>query len=857
MKDLPLPELTSCDREPITKLGTIQGFGFLIALANDWIVARVSANVEEHLGWKVDDVLGRSFGDLIGRQAQHDIRNRMGFLYSIGSERIYGVKLLGTSRRFDLALHFQDDLLIIEGEPSQANDGVEAASMVRAMAARLARDESIAAFHRTAARQVQAVTGFDRVMIYRFDEGGHGEVIAEAARSGLDPFLGLHFPATDIPVQARALYLVNPFRIVHDVDCPPSPILPMDAPGSELDLSLAVTRAVSPVHLEYLRNMGVRASLSISIIVDGALWGMIACHGHEPKLPSFVMRTAAELLGAMYGMMLSGRLVAEEAEAEVQVRQLTEKLITAVAGDPNLLSDPQWLQDVVSDMIPCDGVAVYRAGSIYTHGKTPPTGLVERISHYLNTASPSRVLVTDRLGELIAGLPGIGEVAPGLLSIPISRIPRDYVLLFRRELLSQIVWGGDPSKPVEEEEGSKRISPRKSFAAYTEEVRGRSLPFSARDRRTAESVRLAIIEVILRQIDAAAEDQRRASERQELLIAELNHRVRNILALIRSLITTTVINADSVETYVGSLNGRVQALARAHDQITRQNWGPALLSSLFDDEIAALPGARDRLVVDGPPVMLQPTALSTLALVIHELVTNSCKHGALSAAGRVRVEVETDPLDGLLIRWREIGGPPVQAPGRRGFGSLVVERTIPFDLQGTAVVRFPLHGLEADFTIPVQYVIMPEADDHTPFQVSGRPAAPVADPLSGDDLPLAGCTVLVVEDNMLIALEAEDMFHALGAQTVELASTLPQASALIARHAFDFALLDINLGQTTTFDLAMRLSEANIPYIFASGYGEEVALQARLPSSVVLQKPYQKDHLRDGVKQVRASVTAR
>ena len=569
------------------------------------------------------------------------------------------------------------------------------------------------------------------------------------------------------------------------------------------------------------------------------------------------MRTAAELLGVMYGMMLGARLNAEAAEAESQARSLTDKLITAIAGDPNLLSDPQWLQEVVSDMIPCEGVAVYRAGHVFTQGLTPLPKQIERLSRHLNTASPSRVFATDRLAELMGGTEEYGKIAPGMLSIPISRIPRDYVMLFREEMLATITWGGDPTKPVEVSDGSERISPRKSFAAFTEEVSGRSMPFSARDEHIAESIRLALIEVILRHIDTAADDRRRASERQELLIAELNHRVRNILALIRSLITTTGGTAGSLENYVESLNGRVQALARAHDQITRQNWGPALLTSLLDDEIAALPGARERLVVNGPPVMLKPTALSTLALVFHELVTNSCKHGALSTTGRVDVDVQINDDGSVIISWRELGGPPVTAPERRGFGSMVIERTVPFDLQGTAHVRFAVHGLEAEFQIPAHHVVVPVADDqpaaedHAVERIDLQPGKGEA-----NDLPLAGCSVLLVEDNMLIALEAEEMLRALGATEVEAASTLAAAQALLARGSFDFAMLDINLGQSTTFDLASRLDEAQIPYVFASGYGEEVALQARSPASVVLQKPYQREHLRNAVNQVRAAVAA-
>jgi light-regulated signal transduction histidine kinase (bacteriophytochrome) len=229
---------------------------------------------ETFLSVSVEQALGQRFDGLISEQATHDIRNRMAMLFSTGAERLYGVRLLaGRKRAFDLCVHLSSDLLIIEGEDSQPDGRIEAASMVRAMIARLAQAATLEAFHRNAAHQVRAITGFDRVMIYRFDETAAGEVIADSTRSGVDSFLGLHFPASDIPVQARALYLRNAFRIIADVASVPTPLLPaVGGVVQPLDLSMAITRAVSPVHIEYLRNMGVGASLSISIIVDGKLW---------------------------------------------------------------------------------------------------------------------------------------------------------------------------------------------------------------------------------------------------------------------------------------------------------------------------------------------------------------------------------------------------------------------------------------------------------------------------------------------------------------------------------------------------------------------------------------------------------
>lgn len=843
------PDLTSCDREPITRLDRIQNFGFLIAMANDWTIVRVSENIESFFKVGPQKILGTHIGKWISETALHDIRNRVTLLNATSGERVFDLKLAPGIAPVDLSIHFQGDLLIIEGERTQKAERLEAASMVRAMAARLAKSPTIEKFHHDAARQVLAITGFDRIMVYRFDEGGNGEVIAESTRMGMESFLGLHYPASDIPQQARALYLQNPFRIIADVAAPTVALLPPADPVTPaLDLSLSVTRAVSPVHVEYLRNMGVGASLSISIVVEQRLWGLIACHANSPRLPSFVMRTSAELFGAMYSMMLESRLRQGSGENEQKARALADRMITMIAGDETLMENAQWLQDITRDMIDCDGVAIYRAGTVFRHGATPPEEHVVALARHLNAASPSRVFVTDDLGSVYPPCSAYADMAAGMMSIPISRVPRDYILLFRRERLSEIKWGGDPSKPTERAADGVRISPRKSFAAFAQLVRGRATPYSEREQRIGEAIRQALIEVILRYSDGATDERRRAAERQELLIAELNHRVRNILALVRSLVTTTSQAAHDVASYVEALSGRVQALARAHDTVTRQNWGPAAIAGLFEDEISAYEGALSRLSLAGPDVRLQPQAISTMALVIHELVTNSTKYGALSADGRVEVGIEPVEGEGVYIRWREIGGPAVVAPTRRGFGSMIVERTIPFDLQGTAEVRYLMDGLQADFFIPQHHIVVEPAAPLTwaPATTAVSPSAPTNE----IDQPLKGAQVLLVEDNMLIALEAEDMLIALGAAHVAVASSLSEANSMVKQQSFQFAVLDINVGRGTTFDLATRLKAAGTPYIFASGYGEDLVLKQRGGVDVVVQKPYERGHLARAVQQV-------
>lgn len=845
------PDLTSCDREPITFLDRIQNFGFLLAMSNDWTIVRASANLSSFLDIDASAAIGMQLDTIITKLAGHDIRNRMAMLYATGSERIFDVKLTKNRPVFDINLHFVGELLVLEGELSHGAERIEAASMVRAMMARLSKTPNLQAFHRDAARQVRAITGFDRAMIYRFDATGAGEVIAESTGSGVESFLGLHYPASDIPKQARALYLRNPFRIIADVASDAVPLLPEAKTADQaLDMSSAITRAVSPVHIEYLHNMGVHASMSISIIVGGELWGLIACHHLSARLPSFVARTAAELFGSMYSLMLESRLQQGDVVEEQRSRELADRLITAIAGNDKLIADPQWLQDMTRDMIESDGVAIYSNGDVFSSGMTPPNAEVVALARQLNILSPSKVFVTDYLTEFHPAAEAFASRAAGMLSIPISRLPRDYIMLFRCERMQMIKWGGDPTKMVEPTADGTRLSPRKSFAAFADVIRGHCEPFTGRDQRIGEAVRQAMIEVILRLTEVNSEDRRRATERQELLIAELNHRVRNILGLIGGLVKQTGSHAKDISSYVGSLGGRVQALARAHDHVTRQNWGPSDIRSLFDDEIATYTKSADQITISGPQVLLQPQAISTLALVIHEMMTNSAKYGALSGGGRIDVTIEPVAGFGVSLRWRERGGPAVQAPTRRGFGSVIMERTVPFDLEGTAEIRYVLSGLEADFLIPEQHVVVagnlqPLAPSDAGSDLRAERAAEPGDPQT----PLAGLNVLLVEDNMIIAIDAEGMLSDLGAATVVVAATIPAAEAAANVQRFDFAMLDVNVGTRTSFDFAAQLKVQNVPYIFASGYGDQVPLSATQSLAVVVQKPYNLEHVSAAVAQ--------
>jgi light-regulated signal transduction histidine kinase (bacteriophytochrome)/CheY-like chemotaxis protein len=844
----PEPDLTGCDLEPITQPERIQPFGFLLAFSRDSTIVRASANLEGFLGISAKVALGRSLDSFVHKETLHDIRNRLTGLASLGgTERLYGIRLVAGLPLLDLAIHYSGAICVMEGEPAGPDSRIDAASLVRTMIVRLAKKSALHEFHRDAARQVRRLTGFGRVMIYQFAADESGEVVAEDTVEGMPSFMGLRYPASDIPVQARALYLLNSFRIIADIDAATVPLLATPSYGvAPLDMTLSVTRAVSPVHIEYLRNMGVGASLSVSIIVDGTLWGLIACHNPLARLPTFAIRTAAELFGQMYSMMLETRFRQLQDHEDRQARESMGRVLASIMMQTELLGHASWLQDNLRPLVHCDGIAVRVNGRLSLNGSTPAPSEVEAIAALMPRFAPNRLFMTDHIAGFRGESAAHATEAAGVLGVILSASYGDYILLFRRERQREVRWAGMPEKLREPDEPQVRLSPRKSFDAYADTIRGRSRPFTTADQRVAEFLRVGLMEVVTRGSGMQDAQRQQVTERQEILIAELNHRVKNILALIRGLITQANGEGGDVSSYVASLSGRVQALARAHDRVTAHAWGPSPLRAIFEDEIAAyVPQQRQRFMIKGDEVLLHPPAFSALALIVHELVTNCSKYGSLSANGQVEVKLDYQAATGLVIQWRESGGPPVAPPTRRGFGSVIIERVIPFDLQGVVAVRYAPAGLEAEFFIPAQHIASVSAADTdaetrlaTAAASGPQPALPAH--------PLAGFHVLLVEDNLIVAMESEDMLRTLGA-AVRTAATIAEASKILKTERVDFAVLDINLNGESSMGLAAEIAARQLPFMFASGYGENVKVESLGRGVLTLSKPYDCDELRNVV----------
>jgi light-regulated signal transduction histidine kinase (bacteriophytochrome) len=834
-------DLTNCDREPIHIPGTIQPQGFLLASGPDMQdIVRFSGNFGEVSGLPLPEA-GASLQSVLGDETVHSLRNALGV--SAEPSRpglIFGHKLT-SGRAFDIAVHRYLGHVIMEFEP--AGDGQRPLKLVRDLVDRVNRVENVDQLIAHASRLVAGLLGYDRVMIYRFEQDGAGKVISEAKRPDLESFLGQYFPASDIPKQARALYIRNTIRTITDVNFAPVPLLPSEAErAGPIDLSHAHLRSVSPIHCEYLRNMGVAASMSISILIDGELWGLIACHHYQPKRLSLPERTAAEMFGSFFSLKLQTLRQKRSLASTREARQSLDQFLRIAAHTEDvreLLKEnlPKFIR-----LMPADGIGLWMDGRWSGSGDYPAQEAAVELARHLSREEKGRIWSSHALSRDMPGLERHLGRSAGVLAVPLSQVSSDYIMFFRNELVHTLNWAGNPDKSYGTGPNGDRLTPRKSFAIWKETVREQAQPWTDADLETADAIRAAIVEVVLRHSQLMSEERDKAEVRQRMLNEELNHRVKNILAIIKSLVAHSNREERPLSDYVDTLKGRLKALSFAHDQVVRSDGG-GVLTELMEAELSPYRSPNAVIHVVGPRLLLDSRAFSVLALVLHELATNAAKYGALSqAAGKLEIAWRLTEAGDCEIDWRETASAPLATPSRKGFGTALIERSVTYDLGGQSSVKFTREGLRARLLVPARHVLsapMPAGDLvvlSTPLESHGAGA-----------LSAVG-SVLVVEDQMLIAMDLEAMLVEEGVSDVVVANSAGQALAQIRGRRIDFAVLDINLGQETSIPVAEELHRREVPFIFASGYGETPLIPLSLGPITVIPKPYEAEGLRAAIQ---------
>ncbi|KAF0675303.1 GAF domain-containing protein [Profundibacterium mesophilum] len=827
--------LDICASEQIQFMGRVQSYGCLLVINNSWIVQNASENTYDILGLKAEGLIGMRLIEQLSPEAMHTLRGKVQTL-SGGDEsvRVFGVDLFNDGRRFDAAMHRSGLNYLLEFErksnPAQRDD----LSLVEPLMAKVRAADSVEEMCKIAARGLWALTGFSRVMAYRFEADHSGRVIAEMASANMDRYLGLAFPAGDIPPQARALYKRNLLRIIPDITAPSSPIRPAcDPQGQPVDLSMAVTRAVSPIHIEYLANMGVRASMSVSIMRNGELWGMMACHHPQPLYIDYETRSAIELFIQLLSYELTiheDRLEREHAE---KANALHDRLVMLFEAGLDFTTGLNALSQEIATVVEFDGIALRNNDRYHHDGLAPSEEEFRRIETQLSAMPAGRLITSSRIDSLMPGALDPDSGIAGLMALPIRRHPRQAVVLFRREVTQNVVWAG---KPAGKDDPEKRISPRQSFQAWQETVRRTSAEWSAGEKRAGEVLRVTLLELILKIASDSSRAGRARNQRQEVLISELNHRMRNVFGLIEGIVSDGR-GDPALDPHINSIIGRIRSLARANDQLTGSNSGPFSLCALIRNEAEAFGGSNGTMHFGALDLHLAAELRPTMALVMHELVTNSVKYGALGARGGiVQVDISKKAKGAAAeIVWSERGGPPVGEPDRVGFGTTLITRSIPHELGGTAILEYHISGLEARFTLPSNRI-----EAFVPMRpTAGAKLVDVGTEEAGPDTArLLSGHALVVEDNLIIAMNAADALRALGAETVLTAGNVAQALELLEENEITLGLLDIDLASENSSAVAAALKERGIPFLLATGYEGARIEDPAYAGAPLLSKPY-------------------
>jgi chemotaxis family two-component system sensor kinase Cph1 len=496
-------DLDNCAREPIHIPGSIQPRGVLAVLREPTFeILQISANVTELLGHSVEELLGRHLSTLIGNEQAARVEQAAATFGDLRQRNPLDCQLevAGELRPFDAILRREPgNVLLVELEiaygerPFSFPNTYQA---VRNSVEELNRAGTLTELYNTTARAVRDLTGFDRVMVYRYDHHYNGEVVAESRRDDLNSFLGMHYPSTDIPAQARALYEKNWIRLISDVNYTPTPLVPaVDAEtGVPRDLTYATLRSVSPIHVEYMQNMGVHASMSISLVRRGRLWGLIACHHYAgPHLPPFATRAAAEFLGATLSLRLVDQFEEDLLHKRLASQAVLAKLTAATLGDYEPIASALLGAPDLLDLMPADGVVVHMEGETEVRGSVPPPDIVSAIAEWARGAG-EEIASSECLSQDLPALSLDPRLAAGAFALNLP--DGQHAIWFRREVERSVDWGGDPhNKAISVREGDEiRLSPRKSFERWREVVRERSDPWTLSQTESAEALRRHLVE---------------------------------------------------------------------------------------------------------------------------------------------------------------------------------------------------------------------------------------------------------------------------------------------------------------------------------------------------------------------------
>jgi light-regulated signal transduction histidine kinase (bacteriophytochrome) len=596
--------LTNCDREAIHLPGSIQPHGLLLVLTEPHLeIVQLSTNTDNLLGIHPQKLLSKNLSELLNSAQIEAIRNCILEEFENVNPLKISIQKSQKQVTFNGIVHRSQDHLILELEPIESPENHNFFGfyqMTQGTLNKMQKTSSLQQLCDVIVKEIRNLTGFDRVMVYQFDTDGAGTVIAEDKREDLTSFLGLHFPDTDIPKQAKLLYTLNLLRLIPDANYQPVELVPADNPltNQPLDLSLSVLRSVSPVHIEYLKIMEVVASMSISLIKDQKLWGLIACHHTSPKYVSYEVRTACEFLGRVMALELASKEENENLDYKIKLKSIQSQFIELISSSEDFVEGLVQDKANLLNLVKASGAAVCADGELTLIGQTPAEAEIHKLITWVEPQINNDIFSTDSLPKLYPVAQDFKDVASGLLVLSISKIRKNYILWFRPEVLQGVNWAGNPNKPITvADDGSVTISPRQSFDKWQETVRNKSLSWLKCEVEGALELRSAIVGIVLSKADALAQinvDLERSNSELDAFTYIASHDLKEPLRGIHNYSNlllqdcADVLNISSVE----KLRTLVRLTQRMEDLIN------ALLhfSRLGRDELKVQPTDLNQLV---------------------------------------------------------------------------------------------------------------------------------------------------------------------------------------------------------------------------------------------------------------------
>jgi light-regulated signal transduction histidine kinase (bacteriophytochrome)/CheY-like chemotaxis protein len=810
--------LQNCADEPIHIPGSIQPYGVLLVLdPQSHVIVQASENTPTWLGRELDDTLGRSLAEVLGTEQAETIQH---ILVKRELQPLQSTVVRTNGQVFDAVAHLADNYIIVELEIIDDTKALERDFFydeLRQFAVGMREVRDLKALYAFVTAQIRKITGFDRVKLYKFDEDWNGEVVAESRADFMASYQGLHFPSTDIPAQARALYMKNFIRQIADISYAPVKVVPTLNPHTNkpLDMSLSALRSVSPVHVQYLANMGVHASMSVTIIQNGRFWGLIACHHNSPYHVPYRIRMVSEIMGHIFSAQLSSMEELVD-RTDLEKRKLIIERLTATLGTHfNLYDLLRDKQAILLDAMKAQGMAILYKNKVSLFGTVPNEDTVQALIEWLYAKQPGALVKTHEAESLTGNIADLKDLHGGFMAAPISHMRKDYILWFRDPVAKDVTWAGNPEKAVEEEKAGYRLVPRASFQLWKETVKNRSKPWARDDAEMAQN----IIHIINQSERMAAEDANLAKSE---FLANMSHELRTPMSAIigivnildrdqklddkqRQFISTLRLSANSLLALINDLLD-IAKIESSEMVLESRNFN--LLDVL--EEVRSIMNVKAvekdlMLSVKAPPRKQMNFAGDVIRIrqILLNLVSNALKFTEegfvnilvrLPAEGQgdsVRIEVADSGIGMTQQQIERIFDKFVQADetitrryGGTGLG-LAIVRNLTTMMGGEVSVQSQ-EGMGSKFTIllPLTKAAVAENDDFTP-EVQAQAMARRA-----PNLPRK--RVLLVEDyegNVIVALNLLQEYG----YDVTVANNGREAVQKLHEQAFDVVLMDVQM----------------------------------------------------------------